>query len=113
MKDSHPEVLEVEVGEKTYKVKLGPAAFRIAQLKHGVEFSYSDLQSPTPATLARLAYVGCLVDQPKLKEIDFLLAMAQSDEGAILRTTMKALSRMSEGLSAATGDSSGNGKPGE
>lgn len=113
MKANHPEAIPVRVGDKTYNLRLGPAAFRLAELKHGLTFTVEELGSPTMATLARMAYVGCLVDDPKLKEADFLVAMADSDEGAILSAVGKALERMTKGLSAIGGSDEGNGEPGE
>lgn len=108
MKTDHPEVITITVGDNDHNLKIGPAAFRIAELKHGMTFTVEDLSSPTFAMLARIAYVGCLVDNPKLKEEDFLVGMANSDEGAILAAVGRALRRMTDGLSA-IGGQEGNG----
>jgi len=99
MKDNHPEAVTIEVGEKEYTLKLGPAAFRIAEIKHNLTFTFEQMASPSLADLARIAYVGCLVDAPHLKEDKFMIAMANSDEGAVLAAVGKALERMTEGLS--------------
>lgn len=113
MKDNHPEAIEINVDGETYTLKLGPAAFRIAELRHKLTFSMDDLSNPSFADLARIAYVGCLVDSPKLKEVDFLVGMANSDEGAILAAVGQSLKRMTEGLTALQASDEGNGEPGE
>ena len=113
MKDNHPEAITITVDGETYTMKLGPAAFRIAELKHKITFSLEELQAPTLADLARIAYVGCLVDAPKLKEVDFLIGMANSDEGKVLAAVGQSLKRMTEGLTALQTSDEGNGEPGE
>lgn len=113
MKNSHPEAITINLNGEEKTLKLGPAAFRLAELKHKITFTAEDLNGPTLAMLARFAYVACLVDDPKLKEGDFLVAMANSDEGAILSAVGKALSRMTEGLTALQTSDEGNGEPGE
>lgn len=109
MKDNHPEAVVIEVGEKEYTLKLGPAAFRIAEIKHNIVFTFEQMANPSLADLARIAYVGCLVDSPNLKEDKFLIAMANSDEGAVLAAVGKALRRMTEGLSSIADTDEGKG----
>ncbi len=114
MKDNHPETISVTLDGEERILKLGPAAFRLAELKHNISFTNQQMTDGGMATLARLAYVACLVDDPKLKEETFLLKMANSDEGAIIAAVGKSLNRMTEGLSAlGASDSEGNGEPGE
>jgi hypothetical protein len=113
MKDNHPEVITIEVGEREYTLKLGPAAFRIAEIKHNITFTFEQMSSPSLADLARIAFVGCLIDKPGLREDKFLIDMANSDESAILAAVGKALRRMSEGMSAITDADEGKGKPGK
>ena len=106
MDNNHPEVISVQIGDKEYNLKLGPAAFRLAQVRHKIIFTQQDLANPSIATLAQLAYVGVLPDNPKWKEEDFLVDMANSNEGDILAAVGKSLERMTEGLSglSASGD---------
>jgi hypothetical protein len=118
MKNNHPETLEIELNGETKTIKLGPAAFRLAEIRHKITFSMADLSNPTLATLAQLAYVGCLPDDPKLKETDFVVSMANSDEGKIISSVGVALQRMTDGLTFgedqnAGGDDEGNDKPGK
>lgn len=109
MKDNHPEAITIDIGEKEYTLKLGPAAFRIAELKHNITFTFEQMASPTLADLARIAYVGCLVDSPNLKEDKFLIAMASSDEGAVLKAVATCLRRMVDGLSDIADNDEGKG----
>ena len=113
MKSNHPEAIEINVDGETLTMKLGPAAFRIAEIRHKIRFTTEDLSNPTLADLARIAYVGCLVDSPKLKEDDFLVGMANSNEGEILSAVGRSLKRMTEGLTALQASDEGNGKAGE
>ena len=117
MKNNHPETLEIELNGETKTIKLGPAAFRLAEIRHKITFSMADLSNPTLATLAQLAYVGCLPDDPKLKEIDFVVSMANSDEGKIISSVGVALQRMTDGLTFGedqnAGGDEGNDKPGQ
>jgi hypothetical protein len=113
MKSNHPEAVTIEVDGNEYTLKLGPAAFRIAEIKHNVTFTFEQMSNPTLADLARIAYVGCLVDTPNLKEEKFLIGMANSDEGAILASVGRALRRMTDGLASVGETDEGNGKPGE
>ena len=114
MDNNHPEAITIQIGDRERTLKVGPAAFRIAEIRHKIVFTLAELSAPTMATLARMAYVGCLPDDPKLKEIDFLMEMANSDEGKILAAVGRSLTRMTEGLSGlqASGDE-GNGKAGK
>lgn len=106
MTDKHPEAITVQVAGKERTMKLGPAAFRLAQVKHKIVFSASELDAGNASTLAQLAYVAFLPDDPKLKEEDFLVEMANSDETEIIAAVVKSLRRMTEGLSSlsASGD---------
>lgn len=110
MNNNHPEVITIKVGNQERTLKLGPAAFRIAEVKHDIRFTMGQLTDPSLATLAQIAYIGCLVDEPNLKEMKFLLDMAKSDEGAILGAVAEALNRMTEGLTAFGKE---DGEPGE
>ena len=71
----------------------------IPEIKHNLTFTFEQMASPSLADLARIAYVGCLVDAPTRKEDKFMIAMANSDEGAVLAAVGKALRRMTDGLS--------------
>lgn len=112
MKDTHPEAITIVLDGEEKTLKLGPAAFRLAELKHKIRFTVEELSSPTLSSLARFAYVACLVDDPKLKEEDFMVKMANSDEGAILSAVGQALKRMTSGLSALDGAEGNGGKEG-
>ena len=109
MKDNHPEAITIEVGEREYTLKLGPAAFRIAEIKHNITFTFEQMSSPSLADLARIAFVGCLIDKPGLREDKFLVDMANSDESAILAAVGKALRRMTDGLSGINETDEGKG----
>ena len=113
MKNNHPEAVTIEVDGNEYTLKLGPAAVRIAEIKHKITFTFEQMSNPTLADLARIAYVGCLVDSPNLKEEKFLIGMANSDEGAILAAVGRSLRRMTDGLSNISETDEGNGTPGE
>jgi len=113
MKKTHPEAVKIDLDGEEYTMRIGPAAFRLAEMKQKVKFTQEQFSAPSLADLARFAYVGCLLDNPKLKEEDFLVGMAKSDEGKILAAVGESLRRMTDGLAAIGGDSEGNGEPGE
>ena len=100
MDNNHPEVASVLIGGKQRNIKLGPAAFRLARMKHGIHITNEELTAPNLDTLALMAYVGCLPDDRDLEEEEFMVLMANSNEGEILAAVGKSLARMTEGLSA-------------
>ena len=108
MDDKHPEVIAVELGGKSRRLKLGPAAFRLARIKHGVALSIADLQNISPDLLAQVVWIGLLPDEPDLSEEQVLLWMSADDEQewAAVAGAMRALGRMTDGLSRALGSGS-------
>jgi hypothetical protein len=103
MTDAHPETVTLHLGGKDRRFKLGPAAFRLAQLKHKTNISMAALQSPSFDVFATLAWVGLLPGNPDLKEEEVVRWMGAEDvdENAIVGVVATALSRMVEGLSKA------------
>ena len=112
MTDNHPEVASVLIGDKERKLKIGPAAFRLASIKYDINVSTEELSNPSMALLAQLAWIGCLPDEPDLKEEEFVILMANSNEREILSAVGRSLARMTEGLSAldASGEKKGKGR---
>jgi hypothetical protein len=114
MKDAHPETVTLHLGGKDRRFKLGPAAFRLAQLKHNTNVSMAALQSPSFDVFATLAWIGLLPSNPELKEVEVVIWMAAEDvdESAIIMVVAEALSRMVDGLSKAF-ETPGKPKPGK
>ena len=81
MDNNHPEVASVLIGGKQRNFKLGPAAFRLAGIKHDVHVSTEELSAPSMALLAQLAWIACLPDEPDLPDVEFIVAMANSNAG--------------------------------
>lgn len=109
MDDKHPEAIVVSLGGKDRRIKLGPAAFRLAAIKHGATVTTANLSNPSLDTLAHLLWIGLLPDDPSIKEEDAIIWLAESeDEGAVIAKVADALERMSDGLSKAFGGDSGN-----
>lgn len=103
MKDNHPEAIRVTLGGKERIIKHSVGAFRIAKLKHGVDFALSDLTSFRFDTISTLIWIGLLPHEPELKEDDVMVWLAQSDEEAeIIRKTFESFSRFVEQMAAFT-----------
>ena len=113
METTHPEAVKITVGGKERTLKIGPAAFRLAKMK-GIQLTVEELSSGALDTLALVAYIGCLPDDRELDETEFYVAMADSDEGAILGFVAESLKRMTEGLNKAfSSGAEGNGARGQ
>jgi len=112
MDNAHPEAIVVDLGGKARRIKLGPAAFRLAAIKHGSTITSAELSAPSLATLAHLMWVGLLPDEPDLSEDEAILWLAQAeDEGAVMAKVRLALERMADGLNRAFGDAGNGPKP--
>ena len=74
----HPNPIPVEINGKTYTLKLGLKALGIARDRHRVQIKGSEMTDPGLDTLARLAWIACLPDDPTLKEGDFLELLDES-----------------------------------
>jgi len=85
MKTTHPEVIKEKLGGKTRHIKLGPAALRIGKLLKKTEFSMKDLgEDLDMADMAHLVFLGLLVDEPELNEIEVMQWLAAADEARIV-----------------------------
>jgi hypothetical protein len=103
MDDKHPEAVLVELGGKTRRLKLGPAAFRLAKMRHGVSISTAELSTPSLDVLAQLVWVGLLPNEPDLKEDDVIMWLGQhEDESQVLGAVMRSLSQLVDGINRAT-----------
>jgi len=112
MDDKHPEAIVVHLGGKDRRIKLGPAAFRYAESKHGVTVSINDLAAPSAALLASLVWIGLLPDDQELKEDTALAWLAAADDEAeITGRVYKAVGGMMEGFTKAFGDSGNAPQP--
>ena len=114
MDQNHPDAIVVTLGGEARRLRLGPAAFRLAQRDHGVEFSLSDFGEAalSPAKLALLVWVGLLPDNRDLQEdtvIDWLLDA--DDEEEVLGKVFTAVLRMAEGYTKAFGDAGNVKRP--
>ncbi len=98
MRQDHPEALEITLDGEAVQLRLGPAAFRLAELKYKLTFTQAELSTPSFAVMAKLAYVACLPSNPKLKEEQFIVKMANSDEYAIMEQVQVAMARMTDGV---------------
>jgi hypothetical protein len=103
MQDNHPEAISIELGGKVRRIKIGSAAFRLAQLKHDCNLTIADFSEPTLEMLARAVWIGLLPDEPDLTESEAMVWIASADESDAIAKVVTALSRMTEGLSAAMG----------
>lgn len=103
MEDNHPEAIRIELGDKVRRIKLGPAAFRLAKTKHGVTITTAELSTPTIDTLAQLVWVGLLPEDPDLTE-DTVLGWlaAHEDETEVLAAVMRSLAQLVDGISRAS-----------
>lgn len=102
----HPETILLNIGGKARRFKLGPAAFRIARLKHDTSLSMAEMSSPSFDVFATLAWIGLLPDNHDLTEIEVMtwLGAEDCDEAEVMADVATALNRMVEGMSAAFGD---------
>ena len=113
MNDKHPEAITIHLGDRDRRLKLGPAAFRLAALKHGVELTTEQLSNPTIGVFAQLVWVGLLPDEPDLEELTVLSWLGASDnEGEAMAQVGVALERMTDNLAKAFdgGKPAGRGK---
>lgn len=114
MDSTHPDAIVVTLGGKVRRLRLGPAAFRLAERDHGITFSLADFNDAvlSPGRLALLVFVGLLPENRDLKEdtvIDWLLE--SDDEDAILGAVFAAVMRMAEGYTSAFGDAGNPKRP--
>lgn len=108
----HPNPIPVEINGSERTFKLGLKALGIARDRHSVQIRGSEMTDPGLDTLARLAWIACLPDEPALKESDFLESV---DESGAMGKCMEAVqSQLSLMLSPpkATGKAK-NGKAGK
>lgn len=111
MPKTHPESIKIKVGGTTWEMFLGPAAFRLAKLQHGIEFKQSLFADPPIDLHAQFAYIGCLPNEDfDMDEIAFQKALARSDAGAVYKQVGIAIDRMMEALTGGEEDDEpGNG----
>lgn len=103
MDDKHPDAILVDLGGKSRRLKLGPAAFRLAAKRHGTTITTTELASPTLDVLAQLVWIGLLPDEPDLTEDEVLVWLAQTDdESAVLGRVMQGLAGLVDGIQRAT-----------
>jgi hypothetical protein len=107
MEDKHPEAITVELGGKVRRIKLGPAAFRLAKVKHGATISTAELTAPTLDVLAQLVWIGLLPNEPDLTE-DVVLGWlaAHDDESVVLGAVMRSLAQLVDGIGRANAQGS-------
>ena len=98
MNDKHPDAITVELGGKTRRIKLGPAAFRIAKKKGVLEIDITDTDNLGLDSLAHLVFIGLLVDEPELDEISVMQWLAGADEAAIIRDVLALLTDISQSI---------------
>jgi hypothetical protein len=104
MNDLHPEVRTVMLGGESRRLKLGPGAFRRAELR-GSTVRLGALDNPSLADLTHLVWVGLLAGDATLEEETVLGWLDESeDEGAVIGEVVKALKHMAEDLSRAMSD---------
>jgi len=72
MSYDHPHPIPVEINGISRTFKLGLKALGIARDRHGVQIKGSEMTDPGLDTLARLAWIACLPDNPILSENTFL-----------------------------------------
>lgn len=111
MSYDHPNPIPVEIGDKSYIFKLGLKALGIARDRHSVQIGGAEMSSPGLDTLARLAWIACLPDNPTLKEGDFL---EQVDASYTLNVCIEAVQiQLSSMLSPPPTGKKGNVKAGK
>lgn len=111
MDNDHPDAVVVTLGGKARRLKLGPAAFRLAERDHGITFSLSDFDQAvlSPGRLAMLVWIGLLPDDRELPEDTVLEWLDEADQEDVLGKVFRAVLRMAEGYAKAFGDA-GNAK---
>lgn len=108
MENHHPDSIPVQVGEETLYSKLSLRAVDNAETRHNYKIRFSDLQDPSMSSLARLAWVSFLHDQPDLSFDDFCeydIPLAE-----IMEISGKAITSLTEG-SGSGSSKAGKGKP--
>lgn len=101
MKDNHPEAIKVTLGGEERILKHSVGAFRIAKLKHKVDFSLNDLSEFDLGIVSTLVWIGLLAHDPDLKEEDVIVWLAQAeDEAEILQKTFESFQRFVEQMTA-------------
>lgn len=111
MSYDHPNPITVEIADKTYIFKLGLKALGIARDRHSVQIAGAEMSSPGLDTLARLAWIACLPDNPTLNEGLFL---EQVDSAYALQVCIAAVqSQLSSMLSPPPTGKKGNVKAGK
>jgi len=98
MNDKHPDAITVELDGKTRRIKLGPAAFRIAKKKGVLEIDITDTDNLGLDSLAHLVFIGLLVDEPELDEISVMQWLAGADEATIIRDVLALLTDISQSI---------------
>jgi len=106
MEHEHPDAIVVTLGGESRRLKLGPAAFRLAERDHGITFSLADFDTAvlSPGRLAMLVWIGLLPDNRELQEDTVLGWLDEADEEEILGKVFQAVMRMAEGYAKAFGD---------
>jgi hypothetical protein len=97
MKKNHPEAIVVQLGGRKRTIKLGPAAFRFAELKHGRKFTVREMAEDVDfGVMATFCWVGLLPDGPDVTELQVLewLTADGVDEYEIYKSLKLALERM-------------------
>ncbi len=113
MENDHPDAIVVTLGGKARRLKLGPAAFRLAERDHDITFSLADFDQAvlSPGRLAMLVWIGLLPDDRELEEDTVLEWLDDADQEEVLGKTLQAVLRMAEGYTKAFGDSGNVKRP--
>lgn len=106
----HPNPIPVEIGDESREFKLGLKALGIARDRHRVQIRGSEMSDPGLDTLARLAWIACLPDDPSLKESDFLESV---DESGALNACIEAIQVQLAGMMTAPKGKAKNAKAGK
>ena len=105
MKTEHPEAIKAQLGNKERTIKIGPAALRIGKLLKKTTFTLTDLaDAPDMGNLAHLVFLGLLVDEPELEELQVMQWLADTDEGELLGLVAARLLAMANQMADNMGD---------
>lgn len=106
MQNTHPDAVTIDLGGKERYIKLGPSAFRRAELR-GSTVNIGTMEAPSLSDLTHLVWVGLLPDEPTLDEDTVLEWLADGDEYAAMGAVRAALERMAEAMAGVFDGESG------
>lgn len=115
MDATHPEAREVVLAGRPYTLRLGAAAFRLAQMRHGVTVSLGELmqalQGSDLSVLPRLAWIAMLPGSPEMTEEEAVVLLAQAEnEGAVYDVMLGSLNRFMESIQSLKNGQGGKGR---